>query len=178
MSSSAAERTVSPDDPVADLGRALSRMIRTVTRAKTLTLAYAGRAEYANITVLAALSEAGPMRASALAEAAFSDPSTISRQVANLVDLGYVQRRPDPEDGRACVLALTPAGEQALAASRRARDEYLARLTADWPEPDRRTLAALVDRLADELSRDLHERGHPHLRVAPHRAVRHHLEPS
>ena len=49
----------------------------------------------------------GPHRSNALAEAVHSDPSTVSRQIAALVKVGYVERRPDPADGRACLLAAT-----------------------------------------------------------------------
>src|SRR4051812_22666906 len=107
----------------AALGRALTRLTRAVARAKSLSQAEAGRMEYANFSLLVPLAEAGPMRSSALAEAVFSDPSTVSRQVAHLVDLGYIERRPDPDDGRACHLALTGSGVAALDAHRRARDD-------------------------------------------------------
>ena len=52
----------------------------------------------------------GPQRSSALAAAACVDPSTVSRQVADLVDLGLVERRADPHDGRATLLAATDRG--------------------------------------------------------------------
>src|SRR4051794_15781166 len=44
------------------------------------------------------------------------DPSTVSRAVASLVGLRPAERRADPADGRAGVLALTDAGRTALAA--------------------------------------------------------------
>src|SRR5262245_11500612 len=52
----------------------------------------------------------GPSRSSALAAAVHSDPSTVSRQVAALVRDGLVERRADQDDGRASLLAATPAG--------------------------------------------------------------------
>jgi DNA-binding MarR family transcriptional regulator len=171
-----AERT--DDDLPAELGRALARLTRAVARAKALSHADAGRAEYANFALLAALSEVGPMRSSVLADAVFSDPSTVSRQVAHLVDLGYVVRQPDPDDGRACHLAITGSGAEALDAHRRARDDYLARLTNSWSEGDRHTLAALVDRLAGEFTKDLQERGPFNPRVATRRPTRHRQEAS
>ena len=47
-----------------------------------------------------------------------------SRQLAVLERLGYVERRPDPQDGRASLLRLTAAGADALAATRALRAEW------------------------------------------------------
>lgn len=87
----------------------------------------------ASFVLLANLAERGPLRSSALAEAVFSDPSTVSRQVATLVKDGLVERRADPEDGRASVLAVTEAGALLLAERRARRNQLLARLFAEWP---------------------------------------------
>jgi DNA-binding MarR family transcriptional regulator len=86
--------------------------------------------------LLATLVNLGPSRSSALAEAVFSDPSTVSRQVASLVKDGLVERRSDPVDGRASVLAATPAGEQLLQERRRMRNVAIARMFEGWSEPD------------------------------------------
>jgi DNA-binding MarR family transcriptional regulator len=49
--------------------------------------------------------------------------------VAGLVEHGYVERTPDPEDARAGILTATPAGVEVLAESRRRRTaELVARL--------------------------------------------------
>lgn len=87
----------------------------------------------ASFVLLANLNHLGPSRAGALAEAVFSDPSTVSRQVATLVKDGLVERRADPEDGRASVLAVTEAGARLLKERRTQRNVALARLFADWP---------------------------------------------
>ena len=55
--------------------------------------------------------KAGSLRVSALAERLHSDVSTVSRQVTTLVDLGFVTRGPDPDDGRAQALTLTAEGD-------------------------------------------------------------------
>ena len=55
------------------------------------------------------------MRASAIAEAFGIDKGAISRQVQHLVDLGLVDRTPDPADGRADLLA---ASDDAAAPAR------------------------------------------------------------
>ncbi|CAL9653581.1 hypothetical protein SUDANB95_06671 [Actinosynnema sp. ALI-1.44] len=96
----------------------------------------------ASFVLLANLSQLGPSRSSALAEAVFSDPSTVSRQVATLVKEGWVERRADPDDGRASVLAVTDAGQRLLDERRAQRNKAIARMLADWSEED---LSAFID---------------------------------
>jgi DNA-binding MarR family transcriptional regulator len=163
MGASAVEqpRSGHDDELAAELGHALSRLMRAVSRAKGLANDQGGgRPVHASFPLLIALSEAGPMRSSSLAEAVFSDRSTVSRQVAHLLEIGYVDKLPDPADRRAYRLVLTESGAAALDAHRCARDNELARLTRAWSTADRQTLAALVDRLAAQLAEDLQHRAH------------------
>jgi DNA-binding MarR family transcriptional regulator len=134
--------------------------MRAVSRAEDLLQQEGGPPEVASFPLLVALVDAGTMRASDLADAVMSDRSTVSRQVAHLVDLGYVERRPDPADRRAFHLTLTKAGARALDVRLRARDQHLGRLTHDWTEEDRCGLARLVDRLARDLTCELRQRRH------------------
>ena len=62
------------------------------------------------------LQDAGPLRASDLVARLGLDKSTVSRQVASLVDLGLVDRGADPDDGRAQVLTPSAEGAARLAA--------------------------------------------------------------
>src|ERR1700728_1289210 len=80
-------------------------------------------------TQLAALStveRSGPLRLGDLAAAEGIAPSTLTRLVAVLEELGYVQRYADPKDARASTLAITPEGHQTL---ERLRAEGTALLT-------------------------------------------------
>jgi DNA-binding MarR family transcriptional regulator len=63
------------------------------------------------------------------------------------VQQGLVERRADPIDGRACVLAATAEGLRVFEENRRHRNTWLAGLLADWPQADRAALTALLDRL-------------------------------
>jgi DNA-binding MarR family transcriptional regulator len=68
-------------------------------------------------TQLAALStveRSGPLRLGDLAAAEGIAPSTLTRLVAVLEELGYVQRCADPKDARASTLAITPLGHDTL----------------------------------------------------------------
>lgn len=101
-------------------------------------------------TQLAALStveRSGPLRLGDLAAAEGIAPSTLTRLVAALEDLGYVQRCTDPRDARASTLAITPKGHETL---ERLREEGTALLTESLrlltPE-QRAALAAAVPAL-------------------------------
>jgi DNA-binding MarR family transcriptional regulator len=87
------------------------------------------------IVLLKAMVMHGPSRSSELAAAVHSDPSTVSRQIAALVRDGLVERRADPEDGRASVLAPTAAGVELLEEQRRRLGLALARVVKPW-DPD------------------------------------------
>jgi DNA-binding MarR family transcriptional regulator len=74
------------------------------------------------------------------------DKSTVSRQLEQLVSAGLLRREGERPGRRGSVLALTPAGQQHLAAAAQAlRDRLAARLTG-WDDGDIATFAQLVTR--------------------------------
>lgn len=79
------------------------------------------------------------------------DPSTVSRSVTALVADGLVERRPDPHDGRASVLAVTDAGRTALAEARAWYTGLLDRALADWSPAEIGHLDSLLGRLVTDL---------------------------
>lgn len=83
------------------------------------------------------------------------DPSTVSRAVAGLVGHGLVERRADPDDKRATVLALTPAGRSALAEAQDWYRDVLERALADWHPDERAALTAALGRLVNDLEKTL-----------------------
>jgi DNA-binding MarR family transcriptional regulator len=93
----------------------------------------------------------GDQRCSALATRAGVDVSVASRQLAVLERSGYVERRPDPHDGRASLLRLTPAGRAALDAARALRADWGLIALSGWDEDDAALLTALLDRLVTDL---------------------------
>lgn len=92
------------------------------------------------------LDQDGPTGVKALAANMGIDSSTVTRQVAPLVDSGLVTRASHPEDGRAVVLQLSARGVSRLEQVRASRRELMALLTDDWPQEDKETFCALLTR--------------------------------
>jgi DNA-binding MarR family transcriptional regulator len=108
--------------------------------------------DWAAYSLLGHLVHEGPRRASVLAETACVDPSTVSRQVADLVRAGLVERRPDPEDGRATLLAATPEGTAVHDARVARRQRVFARIVDGWAPEDVAVLTALLARFNDSVN--------------------------
>jgi DNA-binding MarR family transcriptional regulator len=122
-------------------------LLRTVRKAKARMVADArGDVESATQLLLHTVAAHGPLRTSALAESVHSDLSTVSRQVGALVAGGLLERRADPADGRACLLALTPAGEAAVTDHERGRANFFAAVLDGWAQDELRQFAGLLDR--------------------------------
>ena len=135
----------------------LEAALRTVSKRVYATTSRQGgtrghridRAGYATLSVIA---EHDELRLSEVATCLELDLSTVSRQVRQLEDAGLVRRRPDPLDGRASLLTLSPEGRRVLAAVRTARLELLARALQEWRTSDRTELLRLLQRLTDDLA--------------------------
>ncbi|WP_453052995.1 MarR family winged helix-turn-helix transcriptional regulator [Streptomyces pratens] len=98
------------------------------------------------------LDNEGPMGVKALAASMGIDSSTVTRQVAPLVDTGLVKRTSHPEDGRAVVLQLSPRGHTRLEEVRSSRRQLMAELTQDWEQEEREAFCALLTRFNGALS--------------------------
>jgi DNA-binding MarR family transcriptional regulator len=107
------------------------------------------------MSVLKRLETDGPMTPGALAAADQVRPQSMSTILADLQVQGLVIRQADPNDGRRALIALAPAGKQALQGARRLREERLGRAIAEHltPEEQQTLIAALalLERLADVL---------------------------
>ncbi|MER5543329.1 MarR family winged helix-turn-helix transcriptional regulator [Streptomyces sp. NPDC001118] len=98
------------------------------------------------------LDKEGPMGVKALAASMGIDSSTVTRQVAPLVDTGLVKRTSHPEDGRAVVLQLSPRGVARLEEVRSSRRQLMAELTQDWAPEEREQFCTLLTRFNRALS--------------------------
>jgi DNA-binding MarR family transcriptional regulator len=97
--------------------------------------------------VLTVLDRHGEMRLSRLAEFMAVDISVTSRHVAHVADHGWIEREPDPGDGRCRILRLTPSGRALLAELGARYTHALERALADWPAEDIDVLSTLLARL-------------------------------
>jgi DNA-binding MarR family transcriptional regulator len=113
--------------------------------------------EPASLGLLALLQDEGPLRASDLVVRLGLDKSTVSRQVNSLVELGLVDREPDPDDGRAQVLRPSASGAERLSHIRTARRSYLRSELADWPAEDIAALGSLLARFNRTMGQALAE---------------------
>jgi DNA-binding MarR family transcriptional regulator len=136
---------------IAAFADTFTRLTRSSVRTRQQFLAAAKHnVEWSASVIIACVVHEGPLRASALAEAVQSDPSTISRQVATLVKDGLLERRADPVDGRASLLVITPKGEEAYRAQVDMRNEHFAEMLGGWGERDLRRFTALLRRFTDD----------------------------
>jgi DNA-binding MarR family transcriptional regulator len=133
-----------------EIGSQLVRLVRLLERVQAQYQAeHPDAVDRATYLLLVHLAKDGARRAGALAEAVHSDPSTVSRQVAHLVQLGLVERVADPADGRATLLVATDEGRRVFDENRQLRNRGIASLMSEWSDDDRRTFARLLTRFTD-----------------------------
>jgi DNA-binding MarR family transcriptional regulator len=88
----------------------------------------------------------GAANVSRVAEAVAMDRSATSRLTARLIEIGLVEARPDPADGRGVVLDLTNFGRKSIdRANARKRDVFLQKIET-WSDADLELLTALLRR--------------------------------
>ncbi|MDZ5442207.1 MarR family transcriptional regulator [Micromonospora sp. 4G57] len=98
---------------------------------------------------LAVLMRHGALRLSTLAEHLHIAPRSTTEVVDGLQERGLVERRPDPEDRRATLVALTDEGTRVGAAIRAARNAEAERFFGDLGEADQADLARILRTLRD-----------------------------
>lgn len=101
----------------------------------------------ASAGLLTLLRRHGEMRMSRLTELLGIDLSVTSRHVAHAAERGWIERLPDPADGRSRILHLTARGERQLDELSDLATETMREVLADWSTEDVVTLNALLDRL-------------------------------
>jgi DNA-binding MarR family transcriptional regulator len=131
------------DDATGRLAGELVRFARLGGRAKGMLSVGDLGAEFSALMLLFPLRHLGPMRITDLAEVKQADPSTVSRQAAQLVKAGLARREADAVDGRASRLAVTEAGLAACRQLAEARHALLSRVLSEWPPERVDTFAGL-----------------------------------
>jgi len=106
------------------------------------------RLSFTTLSVLHTLEGRGPMRLSELTASEQVTQPAITQIVGALERDGLVSRQPDPSDGRATLVSVTPAGAAIVVGRRDERRAHLADL-ADRLSPDERAaIAAALPALA------------------------------
>lgn len=96
--------------------------------------------------LLSWLDTRGPLRASEISETFGIDKGAISRQVQHLIELGLVDRAPDPDDGRATLLSASETARTRLAAVKEASRLWLDQRLDDLPDEDLAAFVGLLGR--------------------------------
>jgi DNA-binding MarR family transcriptional regulator len=130
---------------------AFANVVRT-TRTLETASGTAGDVPSSVIAVLGLLSDHGELRLGALAGMLGVDTSVVSRTVGLAERRGLVSRRPDPRDGRACLLSLTEPGAECLAERRNQQLRLLSSVIDSWEPGSAEVLLAGLTRLRDGLA--------------------------
>jgi DNA-binding MarR family transcriptional regulator len=129
-----------------DLAAMLAPLMRDLVAAEQAVLEARGLTMWGYVVLLAL--DRSPMRTqAALAEAIGADKTRIIRTLDELQERGYIERRPDPDDRRVRLLAITDSGaaikDAAQADIQRGEERWLGVLSAD----ERRAFLKVLRRL-------------------------------
>jgi DNA-binding MarR family transcriptional regulator len=97
------------------------------------------------LSALATLAKDGPMTPGALAVKERVRPPSMTRVIASLAELGFVDRCAHPDDGRQVLVSVSQAGTELIEAERRASREWLQLRLAELEPAQRDTLLAAAD---------------------------------
>lgn len=129
-----------------DLAAMLAPLLRDMVAAEEPVLAAHGLTMWGYV-VLLALDRSAMRTQAALAEAIGADKTRIIRTLDDLQDDGYIERRPDPDDRRVRLLAITDAGrrlkDEVQAEIQSGEERWLGELTAE----ERRVFLSVLQRL-------------------------------
>ena len=153
MTTTAAASTAR-SDLLAGLDGELGVMVRRIRR----VIGENARAVHPDVTsagylLLAWLANNGPQRGSTIADQLGIDKGAVSRQAQHLEELGLLQRSPDPDDGRAMLLAASPDAVAGLSRVREERRASLDERLAGWSDADLTALVSLLGRYNTALER-------------------------
>jgi DNA-binding MarR family transcriptional regulator len=125
---------------VIDLSRAIGLLMRRVRAA-----AASHDLSLTESAVMARLAREGPATTAELARAESMKPQSMGATVAALEEMGIVERKPHPTDGRQVKIELTAKGVAIRKSVKDAKRTWLAQAVARLDKPDQATLFAATE---------------------------------
>ena len=122
---------------VADFGQAIGLLVRRVRAA-----AASHELSLTEAAVMARLAKDGPATTAELARAEGMKPQSMGATIAALEEMGMVERKPHPTDGRQVNIELTAKGAAVRKSARDAKRTWLAQAIAQLDEEEQETLFA------------------------------------
>jgi len=101
--------------------------------------------------ILFRLLKQGAMTQVEIAALMMRDKTTITRRIDGLVKKGFVERKPCPDDRRCFRVALTGAGEQALAVMIPLVRDFQQEVLSDIPDAEKAVTIRTLKHIADKL---------------------------
>jgi DNA-binding MarR family transcriptional regulator len=135
------------EDIFSDFGQLFLRLHRLMDRRMTV----AG-ASLARTKLLFYLDQEGPLRSTDIASFFGLSPRTVTDAIDGLERDGMVVRKPDLNDRRARLVAITPAGKLALEATGPLRLELIDHALGVLTKEERRQFAALIDKMSQAVA--------------------------
>jgi len=134
--------------------------LTTLTRGATKRRRHRARLDSAGVELtlpgywlLAECVAHGSITVTALAESLDMAVPQVSRELRSLVETGMVSRTVAAHDSRVVIIMPTPAGRKAFTRLRRASEEQIEAVVADWDAQSIATLADLLERFAKSVQR-------------------------
>ena len=141
----------STDVSAVEVGQAYLELHHQLHRSVDQAMTTAGLS-LARAKVLMQLSDRGPMNQAALAGLLGFAPRSVTDTVDGLERDGLVVRTEDERDRRVRIVALTPAGRDALAAAQIVRLKMMDEIFGSLSAPERDTFAALLNKIRMNLA--------------------------
>ena len=133
---------------VIDLAQAIGLLMRRVRAA-----ADSHELSLTEAAVMKRLATNGPATTADLARAESMKPQSMGTTIAALEEMGMVERKPHPTDGRQVNIALTAKGAAVCKSTRDAKRTWLAQAIAQLDDQERKTLfkaGEIIKRLAEK----------------------------
>jgi DNA-binding MarR family transcriptional regulator len=128
-------------------------MMNRPTRDAALIDAAGVKIDRALFPLLVYIDRKGPIGVGELADLVGRDYTTVSRQVAKLDTLGYVERRASRADSRVNEALISERGRNVALALDNTRQDLAERLLKDWTKKDLKDLTRLMRQFVNDLMR-------------------------